>query len=305
MAKIIIEAAVNGGGLMRDINPHVPYGAAEVAADALACIEAGAALVHYHVRDPRTGRQVDTVDAYGEVVRRVRAHSDALLWPTVPPEAQPERRFAHFIGLADAGASKPDLMCIDMGTADFATYDPASRDYRTWARFTTSYEMTRFALELARERGYLPPSLQILDPGSVRTALVLVEQGHLAEPVLFNLHIGGPARPMNFGPTRKALEAYMELAAGIRCNWMVGVQGGDILESVPLIVSLGCHLRVGLEDWHHDGRLGNPEIVARAAALVRAAGHEVASVDDARRVLGLAQPISAARASATVAGSRP
>ncbi|HUN56992.1 MAG TPA: 3-keto-5-aminohexanoate cleavage protein, partial [Candidatus Binataceae bacterium] len=62
---------------------------------------------------------------------------------------------------------------------------------------------------------------------------------------------------------------------------------GDNLPLVPLIVSLGGHVRVGLEDYQyaHDGQLGNPQIVERAAGVIRAMGHDVATPAEARTIL--------------------
>ena len=83
MAKVMIEAAINGNA-MRKLNPHIPYSPEEIAADAIATCKAGAALIHFHVRDPETGKWVQDVPYYSEVYRRARRGCDALLWPTFP-----------------------------------------------------------------------------------------------------------------------------------------------------------------------------------------------------------------------------
>jgi 3-keto-5-aminohexanoate cleavage enzyme len=74
---------------------------------------------------------------------------------------------------------------------------------------------------------------------------------------------------------------------GVRANWFAATLGGDNLPMVPLIVSLGGHVRVGLEDYQYtrEGQLSNPQIVERAAAAIGAMGHEVATPDEARRIL--------------------
>ncbi len=75
----------------------------------------------------------------------------------------------------------------------------------------------------------------------------------------------------------------------VRVNWFAATLGGDNLPMIPLIVSLGGHVRVGLEDYHYarQGILSNPQIAERAAGAIRAMGHEVATPDDARRILEL------------------
>jgi 3-keto-5-aminohexanoate cleavage enzyme len=74
---------------------------------------------------------------------------------------------------------------------------------------------------------------------------------------------------------------------GVRANWFAATLGGDNLPLVPLIVSLGGHVRVGLEDYQYarDGQFSNPQIVERAASTIRAMGHEVATPNEARKIL--------------------
>jgi len=90
-------------------------------------------------------------------------------------------------------------------------------------------------------------------------------------------------------PTLKSLEAYIEMIKGVRCEWFAATLGADNLPMVPLIASLGGHVRVGLEDhqYSQEGQLSNSQIVERAAATVRTMGHEVASVAQTREMLKL------------------
>lgn len=57
---IIVEAAINGNA-PRELNPNIPYTPQEIAGDAIAAAKAGAALIHFHVRDPESGRWVQDV----------------------------------------------------------------------------------------------------------------------------------------------------------------------------------------------------------------------------------------------------
>jgi len=99
MAKVIIEAAINGNA-MKKLNPHIAYSPAEIADDAIATCKAGAAIIHFHVRDPETGKWVQDVPYYAEVYRRSRAACKAMLWPTFPMGEDPAKRFNHFVELA-------------------------------------------------------------------------------------------------------------------------------------------------------------------------------------------------------------
>ena len=86
---VMIEAAINGNAL-RELNPNIPYSPKEIANDAIATCRAGAAPeIHFHVRDPQTGRWVKNASYYSEVYRRTRAVCDPLLWPTFPLDGTP------------------------------------------------------------------------------------------------------------------------------------------------------------------------------------------------------------------------
>jgi len=286
MAKVMIEAAINGNA-MKKLNPHIAYSAADIAQDAIATCKAGAALIHFHVRDPETGRWVQDVPYYADVYRRSRAGCKALLWPTFPFGDDPVKRFSHFVELSKDPATKPDLGAGDMGSVNLVSYDPIAKKIHD-ERFVycNSYETIRYFLTASRELG-LRPTLQIFDPSFARAALIFLEQGVLTEPLLVKFYLGGPELPFGLPPTLKSLEAYLEMFKDVRLNWFAATLGGDNLPLVPLIVSLGGHVRVGLEDYQYarDGQLSNPAIVERAATTVRAMGHEVASPDEARKML--------------------
>ena len=288
MAKrtVMIESAINGNAL-RELNPHIAYAPEDIANDAIATSRAGAALIHFHVRDVKTGKWVQDVPLYAEVYRRVRAVCSPLLWPTFPFDGTPAERFSHFVALAKDPATKPDLGAGDMGSVNLATYDSRSKKLRGEKFvYQNSFATCRYFLETSRELG-LRPTLQIFELGFLRAALAFLDMGLLTEPLLLKFYLGG--EEMNFGlpPTIKSLEAYLEMIKDVRCNWFAATLGGDNLPLVPAIVSLGGHVRLGLEDYQyaHDGQLSNPQIVERAAATIRAMGHEVASIEQTRALL--------------------
>ncbi len=282
----MIESAINGNA-PRELNPHLPYSPEEIANDAIATSRAGAALIHFHVRDPQTGKWVQDVPYYAEVYKRVRAVCQPLLWPTFPFDGTPAERFSHFLALAKDPATRPDLGAGDMGSVNLATYDRRTHKLRGEKFvYQNSYATCRYFLETSRELG-LRPTLQIFEPGFLRAALVFLEMGLLTEPLILKFYLGGEEQNFGLPPTIKSLEAYLEMIKGVRCNWFAATLGGDNLPLVPAIVSLGGHVRVGLEDYQYAraGQLSNPQIVERAAATIRAMGHEVATIAQSRELL--------------------
>ena len=131
------------------------------------------------------------------------------------------------------------------------------------------------------------PTLQIFDPSFLRAVLVFLDQGLLTEPLLLKFYFGGPELPFGLPPSLKSLEAYLDMLHGVRCNWFAATLGGDNLPFIPQIVSLGGHVRLGLEDHHYaqEGQPTNPQLVERAVATITAMGHEVATPDEARAII--------------------
>ena len=286
MAKVIIESAINGNA-MRSSNPHIPYTPQEIADDAIATCKAGAALIHFHVRDPQTGAWVQDVPYYAEVYRRTREKCKPLLWPTFPFGDDPAPRFQHFFDLAKDPQTKPDLGAGDMGSVNLVSYDARNKTVNGSSFiYKNSYDTIRYFLESSRELG-IRPTLQIFDASFLRAALVCLDQGLLTEPLLLKFYLGGPELPFGLPPNLKSLEAYLEMLKGVRCNWFGATLGGDNLPLVPVILSLGGHVRLGLEDYQYakEGQLTNPQIVERAVSMIRGMGHEVATPDEARAML--------------------
>ena len=286
MSKVMIEAAINGNA-MKKLNPHVAYSPEEIAQDAIATCRAGASIIHFHVRDTNSGKWVHDVPYYAEVYRRARAGCKALLWPTFPLDGDAEKRFSHFVELSKDPATKPDLGAGDMGSVNLVSYDPTAKKIRNESMiYCNSYETIRYFLEKSRDLG-LRPTLQIFDPSFLRAALVFLEEGVLTEPLLLKFYLGGPELPFGLPPTLKSLEAYLDMIKGVRANWFAATLGGDNLPLVPLIVSLGGHVRIGLEDYQYarEGQPTNAQLAERAAGVIRAMGHEVATPEETRELL--------------------
>ena len=104
---------------------------------------------------------------------------------------------------------------------------------------------------------------------------------------MIKFYLGGPEMPFGMPPTPKTLEAYVDMMQGVRAVWFASCFGGDILPLVPHAIAMGGHIRVGLEDHHYagEGQPSNVELVERAATIVRAMGHEVATPEETRAIL--------------------
>lgn len=286
MDKVIITAALTGSRTTKAHNPAVPYTPQEIAEDAVACWQAGAAVVHIHVRDPQTGAPSMDLALFREVVERIRARCDVVLNLTTSglhlegPDVL-ERRLAPV-------TLHPDLCSLDIGSVNFR--DRVFLNPPAWGEV---------AARRMREHG-VKPEIEVFDVGHVAQALDLIARGLVEDPPYFQLCMGVPwgipATPENL------LFLRSQLPPGAR--WSVLGVGRAQWTMVALGILLGGHVRVGFEDnvYLERGVLAasNAQMVEKAVRLVRDLGREVASVDEARAILGLpARPLAQAAPTAT------
>ncbi|MBV1932937.1 MAG: 3-keto-5-aminohexanoate cleavage protein [Porticoccaceae bacterium] len=287
MAKIMIESAINGNA-HKASNPNIAYSPADIANDAIATCKAGAALIHFHVREPETGKWMHDIPYYSEVFKSTRQACNPLMWPTFPITGDAQSRLSHFIELAKDTDTKPDLGAGDMASVNLFSYDQQKQEVTGGGGFVyqNPYDDIRYFLEVSRDLG-LRPTLQIFDASGIRTALIFLEQGLLSEPLLLKFYFGGEELPFGLPPTLKSLEAYLDMLRGVRCNWFSACLGGDIFPLVPTTISLGGHIRLGLEDFAYtnDGQPNNVQLVQRAVAVIESMGHQVATPEDARAII--------------------
>jgi uncharacterized protein (DUF849 family) len=292
---VIIEAALNGV-TPKVRNPHVPRAPEEIAADALCCIDAGAAIVHTHVDGGETDPS-RVADAYEAGWRPILAkRPDAILYPTIGFGGDGiVANYAHHEHLADRGLVRMGL--LDPGSVNLGVAGEDGLPGPMEFVYVTSYSDVRHEVAVC-EKHRLGPSIAVFEPGFLRTVLVYHRRKRLPPGALVKLYFGGgygyldgAEDGVTFGlpPTRVSLDAYLAMMEGCDLPWAVAVIGGDVLatEIARLAVERGGHLRVGLEDYAGPRRPSNVELVAEAAALARAVGRPVATPGEAARLLGI------------------
>ena len=277
MEKLIITAAVCGSAPMREQNPSVPYTPAEIAAEALRCWRAGAAIVHVHVRDPQDGRPAFEKGLFREVVDRIRDAGDLIINLTTSgfnlsgPEVGSQRLMP--LELA------PDLCSLDVGSLNF-------RGGRVF--LNPSDWVERAAAEM--QRAGVKPEMEVFDLGHIRQARELVRRGLVDSPPYFQLCLG------TYWGIEGTLEALLDmrrrLPAG--CQWSALGIGREQLPLTTHTLLLGGHVRVGFEDnlYLSQGVKAdsNAQFVERAVALARMLQREVATCGEAREILKLRIP---------------
>jgi 3-keto-5-aminohexanoate cleavage enzyme len=288
-APVIIEAALNGITSPRH-NDAVPSTPDELVRDAIACIDAGATVVHTHADN--LGAPVDELtQRYADCYRPVLdKRPDAILYPTVGFGSTVAERYAHVVALASKGLIAQTF--VDPGSVNLGGAGPDGLPPPLEYVYTNTFADIRYGFDVA-QRDRLGASIAVFEPGFLQVVLAYHDAGALPAGTLMKLYFaaGGyltPGRPLwGAPPIIEALDLYTAMLAGRSIPWAVAVVGGSLFDYEPLVVDAlarGAHLRVGLEDWAAGPT--NGEQVARAVRLCEQAGRPIATQDETRSILG-------------------
>jgi 3-keto-5-aminohexanoate cleavage enzyme len=295
MTPLIIEAAINGS-TPRSHNPHVPKTPAEVASDAIACIDAGATVIHTHIEKLSVlGRPA--ADAYLEAYRAIAAmRPDAILCPTAGAGGTLQERWEHTELIAESSLIK--MSVLDPGSINIANSGENGMPGSRRGVYAVPFEEIDYLVDLM-SRHRLGPSIAIYDPSYLQTTLAYHKAGRLPPGAFVKIYFAGEYNFMDFvkggfkffsmNPTRKAFDAYVEMMEGSGLTWSVAIPGGDVTASgmARLAIEQGGHVRVGLEDHASDAKPTNAQLVAEVVALARQLGRPVADCRMAAQILGL------------------
>ena len=288
MEPVIIECALNEQVTVEQ-NPSVPITPEELVADGLAAAEAGAAILHFHARDPATGDLVHPgTEFYRSVMRGIRAQNDdVILYPTYGASPTAEERFSHLAALADDPSIRLDFATIDPGAVNYAGFDPEAAAFGFEFIQSVSHAESRYFFELCKARG-IQFSFTVRELGHVRHVLAYLRMGWVSGPLLLKVtmsqnHVWGIA------PSPEGLKILTEaiIPAEVPYRWMTFVEGDRHAELSRYAVEHGGHVRTGVGDnpLFEGEALTNAEQVSRVVEMARAAGRGVAAPREARELL--------------------
>ncbi len=292
MQKLIIEARVNEFMMRDQGNTNVPYTPEEIARDAVACREAGAAILHFHARKPDGTPEHDTA-SYAETVGLIRGACDILVHPTlgyVTLDDSAERRLAHILDMAKNPATGPHFAPMDMGSVNVDRYNDQARRFETTNLIykNSTATLTYFG-ENIRKAG-LKPYLVSWNIGFTRYIDAFMDMGLIDGPAFIcfcltdNTWLGGHPG------TLKGLQAHLDfLPRDKDVEWTVVNFGGNLFALAGAIIQLGGHISIGLGDYTYReiGMPTNADLVARIAQMARDLGREIATPDEACAILGM------------------
>jgi uncharacterized protein (DUF849 family) len=292
--KIFITCAVTGNLTTPEQTPHLPITPEQIADACLGAAEAGAAIVHIHVREPESGKPSMELGYYRDVVERIRAQNAQLILnittgpggrfvpsPDEPRIAAagttlmvPEKRVEHIAAL------RPEICTIDLNTMNSGKE----------VVINTPGNVRRMA-KVMRDAG-VKPEIELFDSGDIALMRDLLKDGTLEGPALcsfvMGVRYGFQASPETVLYARNLLPADAEFTA-------IGI-GKAAFTAVAQSYLAGGHVRVGLEDtvYLSRGQLAssNAALVEKARRIVEDLGGQIATPREAREIIGLPARLS-------------
>ncbi|HVL73418.1 MAG TPA: 3-keto-5-aminohexanoate cleavage protein [Beijerinckiaceae bacterium] len=297
--KVVITCAVTGAIHTPSMSPHLPITPQEIADAAIGAAEAGAAIVHLHARDPKTGKPDQAPEAFAPFLRVIKQRSNCVInittggAPTMTVEER-VRPAAHF---------KPEVASLNMGSMNFGLYPMLNRfkDFRhDWERpylegsreriFKNTFADIEYILTTCAENG-TRFEIECYDIGHLYTLAHFVERGVIKPPLfvqsVFGILGGIGPHPEDVAHMKRTADRLF----GDQYHWSVLGAGRNQLPIAAMAASMGGNVRVGLEDslWAGPGKLAesNAQQVRLARQVIEGLGLEIATPDEARAILQL------------------
>ncbi|MEV1128743.1 3-keto-5-aminohexanoate cleavage protein [Agromyces sp. NPDC049794] len=296
---MIISTAVTGSVNVPSQSEYLPLSAEEVVTASLEAAAAGSAIIHLHARHP-DGRPAFEASVFEEIIPAILAETDVVINMSTGGSSQMtiEER------LAGAVRFSPELASLNMGSMNFVysgIADKVTKWRYEWEKpyvqgtyshpFINSFDKIEYVLRELGEGGGTRFEFECYDIGHLYTLAYFADKGLAAPPFMiqgvFGI-LGG------IGADHANLTHMVTIADklfGDDYQFSAFAAGRDQMQFATHSAWLGGHVRVGLEDslWIGKGRLAesNAQQVEKIRGVVEDLGREIATPDDARRMLGL------------------
>lgn len=270
--KVIISAALTGAVTPKSLNPHIPMSPEEIAEDAYRVWQAGASIVHLHMRDDDDLGTMDK-DRFVKTVELIKARTDCDV--VINCTTAGDHRAGDDERMAHLPLTRPEIASYDSGTFN-------------WMPDGVFLNSPQFLDKLGRlmQELDIKPELEIFDSGFIGSAKYFLKTGALVAPLHFQFVLGV------LGGMEATVEnlAYLVRQLPEGSTWSAFGIGRHHLPIMYATLALGGHVRVGLEDnvYYSKGELAtNVQLVERAARVIREFGKEPATPDEARQLLSI------------------
>jgi uncharacterized protein (DUF849 family) len=285
----ILTNSISGVVANKEQHPAIPYTPEEYAAEARRAVDAGAAMIHMHARK-HDGTPSFEVENYREISDAIKSEcGDVIInFSTGAVGISVEKRLEYL------DAIRPDIAALNMGSMNYAKYSKRRKEFIFGFVFENSFDSIIQFLTAMNEYG-IRPEHECFELGHLASLEPLIDMGILQSPLQISLVtgvLGGtPARAANLKHMSTQVPQPDGHGGDGVNNWgMVGVSR-EQWDLVPVAIAEGGNVRVGLEDNFYlpSGELakGNGDLCEEAARQIEAGGRKVASIAEARELLGV------------------
>ncbi|MFO1268238.1 MAG: 3-keto-5-aminohexanoate cleavage protein [Rubrivivax sp.] len=297
--KVIITCAITGSIHTPSMSPYLPVSAGQIADEAVAAAQAGAAIVHLHAREPKDGRPSQDPALFAEFLPEIKRRSDVVVNLTTggAPTMRVQERVLPALQFA------PEVASLNMGSMNFGLYPMLARfkDFKhDWERpylaesddriFRNTFKDIAFVLESCAGNG-TRFEIECYDIGHLYTLAHFVDRGLVKAPFfvqsVFGLLGGIGAHAEDVAAMKRTADRLF----GTDYVWSVLGAGRSQMPMATLSLAMGGNVRVGLEDslWDGPGTLArsNADQVKRVRQIIEGLSLEVATPAEARQMLKL------------------
>ena len=297
MDKVIISAAITGAVHTPSMSPYLPITPQQLADEAVAACEAGAAIVHVHVRDPETGKPSYDIELFQETFSNIKRRCNAILSPSTGG------------GGADKnlGVLKAEMASVNLGSLSVGLF-PMAEEERNWkfdwekprlegtydGVFKNTFKSITEILKACQDFG-TQPVCEIYDLSMINNLAFLIDRGIMdrgtsKKPLTIEFPMGAlgqaPATVDNLALFVRTARENLGVFRFAGC-----AMGRQTIAIQAAALAMGGDSRVGLEDSLFVGKgelaTSNAEQVKEVVQIADALGREVATPDDVRNLLGL------------------
>ena len=288
---VVITNSISGSIANRDQCPAIPYTPEEYAAEARRVVDEGGVHIHIHARSPdgRPSYEIADFVAIKEAIRQEVGDAVIINFSTGTVGVPVEKRIAYL------EAGRPEVAALNMGSMNYAKYSRKRRDFVFKFVFTNPFDEIIELLQAMR-RLDIKPEHECFDLGHVGSLAPLVDMGLLEPPLhadfVMGVVGGVPATARNLGAMADNLAD-----VGVGHHWgVIGISRNQWM-LVAAALTLGGSVRVGLEDNFYlpNGEMArsNGDLIAQARRMTEEVGRRPATVEEARKLLGIKQGAAA------------
>jgi len=271
MEKLMITAAICGAEVTKEHNPNIPYTVKEIAKEAKGAYDAGASIIHLHVREDN-GTPTQSKERFDECMKAIKKLCpDVIIQPST----------GGAVGMSNEERLQPIELNPEMATLDCGTCNFGGDDIF----INTENTIIEFAQKM-KKRG-IKPECEVFDKGMIDTAIRLNKKEIILSPMHFNIVMG-----VNGGISATPRDlTFMVDSLPQGSTFTVSGLGRHQMSMAAVSIILGGHVRVGFEDnlYLEKGVLAksNGELVQKAVRIAKELGRPIATPNEARRILGL------------------